>query len=91
MSSSPVLLLQVIAGKVLAAEALEGRVLLLAGLIHGIDGLKEHRVVRLEVSQTVANLLRHTVVVLSVASLYESGGKAHPSPPQGRDVENLCG
>ena len=37
------------------------------------DGLQEHLVLGLEVSQPVANLLRHAVVVFSVASLYESG------------------
>ena len=73
MSSSPVLLLQVIAGKVLAAEALEGRVLPLSRLMHRLTRGDEHRVVGLELGEAVVNLLRHAVVVLSVASLYESG------------------
>ena len=68
-----ILPLQVVAGKVLAAEALERRVLGLASLIHPADSLDQHLVLRLKVPQAVANLLRHTVVVLSVASLDESG------------------
>ena len=68
-----ILPLQVVAGKVLAAEALERRVLGLACLMHPADSLDQHLVLRLKVSQAVANLLRHTVVVLSVASLDESG------------------
>jgi len=58
-----VLPFQVVAGKVLAAEALERRVLGLACLMHPVDGLDQHLVLRLKVSQAVANLLRHTVVV----------------------------
>jgi len=41
--------------------------------MHGVARRDEHLVLGLELGEAVVNLLRHAVVVLSVASLYESG------------------
>lgn len=54
---------QVVARKVLAREPAIGCVLLLAGRVYPIYGLDQHLVLRLKVPQSVANLLRHAVVV----------------------------
>ena len=54
--------------QVLAREPAVGRVLLLAGLMHPVDSLDQHLVLRLKVPQSVANLLRHAVVVRVLAS-----------------------